>query len=94
MSYSPEYKAKKAAYMNKEITHREFYQWMISVSQLPPIPKRFIESDKHIPLPQWDSLASGVRIPRGVDNSLASKVCMLKEKAQELRGKPLPDMEW
>ena len=94
MSYTPEYKEKREAYMNKEITHREFYQWMISVCQLPTIPDRFIESDKHIPLKEWDNLALFVRIPRGVDNSLCSKVCMLKEKAQQLRGKPLPEMEW
>ena len=85
-------KFSRADYMSGKCSHSEFYgQWVTDYTrQL--VSEQFgndlikASKDEHfndIPLRQWDRLASFVECYP--DNSLSSRVCILKEAARQIR---------
>jgi hypothetical protein len=77
-------------YMDGVCTHRQYYAQFVTdgvkamVARAISIQVLVASTDPHlndIQLSRWDRLATGVRAD---DNSLASRVCVLKEAARQL----------
>ncbi len=90
-------KTERARYMNREITHSEYYLWLadeihVSERNLPVPIERIREStDEHlndIPLALWDRMDAVVRShAHGLPWSLSDTVCVLKAVARRAAAK-------
>lgn len=86
---------KRSEYLDKKITHDEYYLWLSNFIGLPKVlipasneeVKRCLETDEHlnnIPLSRWDARDSFVRLyAGGLYWSLSDTVCCLKAMAKK-----------
>ena len=88
-------KYSRKQYITKEVTHREYYEQMVTnqtlrlVSDHIGIARLMKSTDEHlndIPLKEWDRLAkvASFTLADGEIRSLSTVVCVLKESARIL----------
>ena len=79
-------------YLDKKCSHSEYYSQWVTDATRATVTRNFGQKINQsadsffndIPLIEWDRLAFG--LSRSPDNSLASRVCVLKEAARQIRG--------
>lgn len=97
MTLQEEYTIKRRQYLDREISHQDFYRWLGNAIGVKTLPGRILEllpgsTDEHlndIPLKLWDVQDSYVRAMAGRAGlrvwSLSDTVCVLKCLAREVK---------
>lgn len=101
-----DHEAKRALYMDRKLTHEQFYEWLGETIRLSPrdLPCTLDEvrnsQDPHlndIPLDRWDRMDPLVRSKAGSAGmqawSLSDSVCCLKVMAKKWAAKYRPEVE-